>query len=64
MSEPDHEARHLIATARNEAGEVVKVVDTVGEPALISHHLLHIEGVVSVDLEFPDDDAGGSDALG
>lgn len=64
MSESVYATRHLIATARNEAGEVVKVVDAVGEPALISHHLMHVEGVVSVDFEFPDDEPEDPDALG
>ena len=57
--------QRLRATARNAAGETVKVVEAVGEPELIKHHLLHVDGVETVDVEVLDGELqGGTDAVG
>ena len=52
MSESVYATRSLRVTAKNAAGEVVKVVEVVGEPALISQQLMHVDGIVSVDFEY------------
>lgn len=51
--------QRLRATARNAAGETVKVIETVGEPEMIKHHLLHVDGVETVDIEVLDGELQG-----
>ncbi len=41
----------LRATARSENGTVIKQIVVDGEPELVRHHLLHVDGVDTVHIE-------------